>query len=434
MPPIKHRHFALLAIGLLVATLISSTIIQTASAANAHSFNPSNIIDDTVFTNKDSMSVSQIQAFLNSKVTCDTMGLKTSELGGGTRAQWLAANGISVPITCINGYYENPATGANNYGKSSIPSGAISAAQIIYNYSFQFNINPQVIIVTLQKENGLITDEWPTPRQYTQAMGFGCPDNVAPGAPACDPTYKSFSTQIYQAARHFRGYIDRDYCDANWCTPKTTGNNTILWNPSSSCGSSVVNIQNRATVALYSYTPYRPNPNALIAGYGTGDSCSSYGNRNFYLYFTDWFGSTYAPDFSAQSVWQQVYTDNTKTTALGWNANLVAGQSAYAVVAMKNTGNMTWTNSGAFGVTDTRLATSAPWGRQSAFCDPTWIISCTRPATLKEASVAPGQYGTFEFAIKAPSQPGSYAESFAPIVDGRTVFSNGGMGIGLNVK
>ena len=28
------------------------------------------------------------------------------------------------------------------------------------------------------------------------------------------------------------------------------------------------------------------------AGYGTGDSCSAYGNRNFYNYFTDWFGET----------------------------------------------------------------------------------------------------------------------------------------------
>ncbi|MGO2521374.1 MAG: FG-GAP repeat domain-containing protein, partial [Microbacterium sp.] len=31
---------------------------------------------------------------------------------------------------------------------------------------------------------------------------------------------------------------------------------------------------------------------ALRAGYGTGDGCSSYGNRNLYNYFTDWFGST----------------------------------------------------------------------------------------------------------------------------------------------
>jgi hypothetical protein len=30
--------------------------------------------------------------------------------------------------------------------------------------------------------------------------------------------------------------------------------------------------------------------------YGTGDSCSAYGNRNFWRIFRDWFGSTYADD------------------------------------------------------------------------------------------------------------------------------------------
>ena len=54
----------------------------------------------------------------------------------------------------------------------------------------------------------------------------------------------------------------------------------------------MVYIQNQATAGLYNYTPYRPNQAALDAGYGTGDSCSAYGNRNFWLYFTDWFGST----------------------------------------------------------------------------------------------------------------------------------------------
>ncbi len=271
-----------------MALVASLFIGGTASAADARNFNPGRIIDDAVFTNSDSMTVQQIQNFLNSKVACDTYGKKRSELGGGTRAQWLASKGISTPITCLRDYYENPSNGANNYGKA-IPAGAISAAEIIYNYSRQFNINPQVIIVTLQKENGLITDEWPTPKQYSESMGFGCPDNVAPGAPACDPAYGSFSTQVYQAARHFRGYINNT---PGWWIPFSTGNNSIRWSPAASCGSSTVNIQNRSTVALYSYTPYRPNQAALNAQYGMGDSCSAYGNRNFYLYFSDWFGTT----------------------------------------------------------------------------------------------------------------------------------------------
>nr|WP_240921422.1 hypothetical protein [Microbacterium excoecariae] len=67
----------------------------------------------------------------------------------------------------------------------------------------------------------------------------------------------------------------------------------VLWHPNSSCGSAAVTIKNDATAALYYYTPYQPNRAALNAGYGVGDSCSSYGNRNFYNYYTDWFGPTH---------------------------------------------------------------------------------------------------------------------------------------------
>jgi len=53
-----------------------------------------------------------------------------------------------------------------------------------------------------------------------------------------------------------------------------------------------VNVQNYATAALYNYTPYQPNAAALGNLYGTGDGCSSYGNRNFWVYYNDWFGPT----------------------------------------------------------------------------------------------------------------------------------------------
>lgn len=262
---------------------------NSAHAVDARTYSAGNIIDDAVFSNSDSMTVAQIQSFFESKVSCDNYGRKTSELGGGTRAQWLAARGYSTPIRCITDYVENPTTGENNYGKTTEVSGGLSAAQIIYNYAKQFNINPQALIVTLQKENGMITDEWPTLKQFQESMGFGCPDNVAAGAPACDPRYKSFASQIYQAARHFRGYMD---AKPGWYVTFNTGWQTVGYHPNSACGGSSVYIENRATVALYTYTPYQPNQAALNAQYGTGDRCSSYGNRNFYNYFNDWFGST----------------------------------------------------------------------------------------------------------------------------------------------
>jgi hypothetical protein len=49
-------------------------------------------------------------------------------------------------------------------------------------------------------------------------------------------------------------------------------------------------IENQATANLYIYTPYTPNSAALAAGYGSAP-CGAYGNRNFFLYFSDWFGS-----------------------------------------------------------------------------------------------------------------------------------------------
>ena len=69
------------------------------------------------------------------------------------------------------------------------------------------------------------------------------------------------------------------------------GWNNILYSPNAACGTKSVNIRNNATRVLYIYTPYTPNAAALANLYGLGDSCSAYGNRNFWDYYSDWFGS-----------------------------------------------------------------------------------------------------------------------------------------------
>ncbi|MBP9738453.1 hypothetical protein KBD20_02065 [Candidatus Saccharibacteria bacterium] len=239
----------------------------SASALPVVGFQAGRIIDDAVFTAKDSMNPGQIQNFLNSKVpNCDTNGTQPSEYGGGTRAQWGQANYGQSTFTCLRNYSE----------------GGKSAAQIIYDKAQAYSINPQVLIVLLQKEQGLVTDTWPLNVQYRTATGYGCPD-TAP----CDSQYYGLSNQLDWAAKMFRAIMN---ASPTWYTPYVVGNNFIRWSPASSCGGSNVNIQNRATQALYNYTPYQPNQSALNAGYGMGDSCGAYGNRNFYLYFNDWFG------------------------------------------------------------------------------------------------------------------------------------------------
>jgi hypothetical protein len=262
----------LILVGLLFAMFLGiSASKQTAQAAPVTGFEAGRIIDDDVFTNKGSMDVGSIQNFLNSKVpSCDSWGTQPSEFGGGTRAQWGTARGTPPPFTCLKDFSEN----------------GQSAAQIIYNAAQDFSINPQVLLVLLQKEQGLVTDTWPTSNQYRTATGYGCPDST-PGV--CNSNYYGFTNQVRKASHMFRSILNNS---PSWYTPYVLGNNYIQYNPQTSCSGSVVNIENRSTQALYNYTPYQPNQAALNAGYASAPPCGAYGNRNFYLYFIDWFGST----------------------------------------------------------------------------------------------------------------------------------------------
>jgi hypothetical protein len=227
------------------------------------------------------MSVAQIQNFLNSKVsTCDTSGAQASEM-----------NNSGVPDYNHDGKIQRWEWGKYKYNQTTFPClksykvGNTNSAQLIYNASQTYNINPQTLIVLLQKEAGLVTDTWPLSIQYRTATGYGCPDGAA-----CDSQYYGLTNQLNWAAKLFHSVITQN---PNWYSPYIKGNNSkVYYNPSSSCGYSAVSMTSWTTASLYDYTPYQPNAAAIAAGYGTGNSCSSYGNRNFYNYFTDWFGST----------------------------------------------------------------------------------------------------------------------------------------------
>lgn len=229
---------------LLFLVMQSAIAPAVAEAANAQDFNAGNIMGDQVMSNYDSMSSSQIQQFLEAK-------------------------GVDCSGTlCLKNYTDS----------------GTSASTIIYQAAQDFHINPQVLLVLLQKENGLVTSSSPALWNYRTATGYGCPDNSD-----CNADYFGFTNQIRWSATMFRAILDES---PSWYTPYVIGTQPVLYNPVTACGSLSVTIQNLATVALYSYTPYVPNAAALAAGYGLGDDCSAYGNRNFYLYFTDWFGST----------------------------------------------------------------------------------------------------------------------------------------------
>jgi hypothetical protein len=127
-------------------------------------------------------------------------------------------------------------------------------------------------------------DDWPWPKQFQKAMGYGCPD-TAP----CDAQYYGFYNQMFNAAKQFRSYAN----NPNSYNHIPGQNNQVRFNPNPACGSSMVYIENKATAGLYNYTPYQPNGAAVGNLNGTGDACSAYGNRNFWRFFNDWFGSTH---------------------------------------------------------------------------------------------------------------------------------------------
>ncbi len=237
-----------------------------ADAASLANFDPGYIISDYQMGNYNSMNEAEIQAFLKSKNSCNdtnlsryTYGNKVDYYSETTPYTWHVDSGhfVCMADEMINGE---------------------TAAHIIWQAAQDFRINPQVLIVVLQKEQAIVTDTFPHSIQYRSAMGYGCPD-TAP----CSPSYAGFRNQVRNAAEMFRTVLD-----GGW-TNYPVGDNYIQYNPSAACGGSVVNIKNRATSAMYRYTPYQPNAGALAAGYGTA-YCGAYGNRNFYLYFEDWFG------------------------------------------------------------------------------------------------------------------------------------------------
>ncbi|WP_141937629.1 hypothetical protein [Microbacterium sp. SLBN-154] len=271
--PLAILTAASLAMGLLFASpAVAMDDAQEAShaagtrivpAADLSQFRPGNIISDDRFFDSSTMTESQIDAFLRQRV-------KSCQSG----------------YVCLKDFRQTTTTrAADRYCGEYRGETSETAARIIAKVAQACGLNPQVLIVTLEKEQGLVTHTWPSDWRYTIAMGQGCPDTAA-----CDTRYYGFFNQVYGAARQFQIYTEGRYF--TYYAPGKTWN--VRYSPNASCGSSPVFIENQATANLYYYTPYQPNAASLRAGYGQGDGCSTYGNRNFYQRFTDWFGSTQA--------------------------------------------------------------------------------------------------------------------------------------------
>lgn len=255
-----------MAAALLIAATLVSVTPAPASAADLSKFDAGNIISDEVFFNSGTMTEAQIQSFLNSKVPTCKSG-----------------------YTCLKSFKQNTTSrAADAMCKGYTGASNESAARIILKVAKSCGVNPQAIIVMLQKEQGLVQSSAPSSWAWKASMGYACPDTAA-----CDTRYYGFYNQVFMGVWQLKRYGNPPGTSQYFTWYPIGKASPVRYHPNASCGSSSVVIKNKATAALYYYTPYQPNAAALAAGYGAANNpCSSYGNRNFYNYFTDWFGKT----------------------------------------------------------------------------------------------------------------------------------------------
>jgi LysM repeat protein len=277
-------------VAVLVALLTSLgltaiTPVTTASALDGKNFDPGLIISDSVFFDFGTMTAADIQRFLDSQVP--------------------VCGSSSTGMPCLKNYKTDTPEKIAEVGKCAyIPAQKnVTAAQMIFNISKACGINPRVLLVTLQKEQGLVQARIPSPYMYRAAMGYGCPDSD-PGI--CGKVWIGLFNQLYKAAGQFQWYGDPN---GSFTYLRPGRQVSISYHPDAAraCGKQTFTLKSQATANLYYYTPFVPNKASLGNLRGTGDRCSSYGNRNFWRFYWDWFGSPIGGGFLLKSATSDPY-------------------------------------------------------------------------------------------------------------------------------
>ena len=300
---------------------------DAAAALSGKDFDPGYIITDWLFYNSSAMNQAQIQAFLDAK--CPTNNC--------IDAKSMKTTNRAATNMCPSAY---------------AGSASETFAAIIFKVQKSCGISAKVILVTLQKEQGLLTLKNPTDLKLRKAMGMGCPDTSV-----CDAKYYGFFNQVYYAASQLKRYGLRTSDNVSFRTKYQIGiPYPVAYKTIATCGTRTVTVKSKATTALYYYTPYTPNPAALANLAGSGDDCSSYGNRNFWVYYNSWFGSTMLGQ--AQEAIDAAFAVPANATLLGASKKTV--DCPVAVTACSQpyvNGNMYWTKAlGAFPVVGPSLA------------------------------------------------------------------------------
>lgn len=123
------------------------------------------------------------------------------------------------------------------------------AAEIIRNAALEHDISPKFLLVLIQKEQSLVEDDSPTQSQLDWAAGYAVCDSCSKDDPAIQ-RWKGFGKQVNAAAAQFRqGYltdieiIGVTYGKYGPGIPVEIDGETIV-------------PQNAATAAMYAYTPH----------------------------------------------------------------------------------------------------------------------------------------------------------------------------------
>ncbi len=151
------------------------------------------LISDNALTNSGTMTVAQIQRFLESK----------------------------------NSVLAKPYRGS-------------TPAQMIYDAAKKYGINPQVLLTRLQCEQGLISKSTATQKQLDWAVGVGCYDSGN-----WNQNFKGFDKQIEYAAHTYRRHYDA-------AKAKLDRGEKVTMN----IDGQQVTVKNAATYSFYKYCPH----------------------------------------------------------------------------------------------------------------------------------------------------------------------------------
>lgn len=305
-----------------VVTLTSAGIFYFSNLKTASAHDPQNLISDGEFVAWQTWDADGIQSFLNTK--------------GGTRLR-------------------------------AFREGGLSAAQIIANAARMYGVNPVVIISTIQKEESLIESNTNFDYRVRWAMGYGICDDCDSNDPALQ-RYAGFTNQVYSGTWQLKtNYLVWAANGSAWNVGKTM-----------MIDGQAIKFANRATSALYRYTPHlsgNESFNGVYNRYKTYVPPASYGAR-----FITKVGPTY----------------------------LRPGQRATYYAYFQNTGSAAWLKTGA---NPTHLGNSSPQDRDSKLFGGNVRWNLLQPVVYRN------MVGVFSVTITAPQETGTYVEKLQPVME-----------------